>query len=140
MKNEHFCLKMSLFLLNNSNCQKSKYYKATTSYCRYTGCIFLKLPILPCSSRSNSSPVYLFHFFRCIPRLNSLPVVQGRNHFRDNFFWWLQLLVRWWIFRGTRLIVKHGIWTKMIHLEGIGLGGFFFQLAIFKFIAGILGM
>ena len=29
---------------------------------------------------------------------------------------------------------------KNDHLEGIGFGGFFFQLAIFKFIAGILGM
>ena len=75
MKNEHFCLEMSLFLLNNRNGQKSKNFKATTSYCRYTGHVFLKVPILPCSSRSNSSPVYLFHFFHRIPRLNSLPVV-----------------------------------------------------------------
>ena len=50
-------------------------FKATASYCRYTGHVFLKVPILPCSSRSNSSPVYLFHFFHRIPRLNSLPVV-----------------------------------------------------------------
>ena len=56
------------------------------------------------------------------------------------FFWWLQLLVRWLDFPTNSTHSEAWHLDKNDHLEGIGFGGFFFQLAIFKFIAGILGM
>ena len=55
-------------------------------------------------------------------------------------FWWLQLLVRWLDFPTNSTHSEAWHLDKNDHLEGIGFGGFFFQLAIFKFIAGILGM